>query len=240
MREGRTFRSAVPRGWARAKRTILSADAVSFLSAFILYVLAVGEVKGFAFTLGLSTVLDLVVVFLVTHPLVHLAAGSHVFTSPTWSGLGGWPRPGRSSERPPPGSAPRRSRYDDADEDTVRRPQRSARAATALGQAYGRQAGFLSRLSTGTGAFNILGRRKIYYIVSGRAGGRLDPADRVPRLPLRDRFRRRHHPDRSSRPTGSRVSTTEVAAGRSPRRPGSRPDVGADGRQPDPGHLADR
>lgn len=89
VREGRTFRSAVPRGWARAKRTILSADAVSFLSAFILYILAVGEVKGFAFTLGLSTVLDLVVVFLVTHPLVHLAAGSKLFQSPTWSGLGG-------------------------------------------------------------------------------------------------------------------------------------------------------
>ena len=88
VREGRTFRSAVPRGWQRAKRTILSADAVSFLSAAILYIFAVGEVKGFAFTLGLSTVLDLVVVFLVTHPLVHLAAGSPMFTSPRWSGLG--------------------------------------------------------------------------------------------------------------------------------------------------------
>jgi len=89
VREGRTFRSAVPRGWQRAKRTILSADAVSFMSAGILYVLAVGEVKGFAFTLGLSTVLDLVVVFLVTHPLVHLAAGSPIFASTRWSGLGG-------------------------------------------------------------------------------------------------------------------------------------------------------
>jgi len=89
VREGRTFRSAVPRGWQRAQRTILSADAVSFLSAAILYLLAVGEVKGFAFTLGLSTVLDLVVVFLVTHPLVHLAAGSPIFTSTRWSGLGG-------------------------------------------------------------------------------------------------------------------------------------------------------
>jgi preprotein translocase subunit SecD len=89
VREGRTFRSAVPRGWTRAKRTILSADAVSFLSAFILYLLAVGEVKGFAFTLGLTTVLDLVVVFLVTHPLVHLAAGAKLFQSPIWSGLGG-------------------------------------------------------------------------------------------------------------------------------------------------------
>ncbi len=88
VREGRTFRSAVPRGWIRARRTILSADAVSFLAAAILYVLAVGEVKGFAFTLGLSTVLDLVVVFLVTHPLVALASGSRVFASPRWSGLG--------------------------------------------------------------------------------------------------------------------------------------------------------
>lgn len=88
VREGRTFRSAVPRGWQQAKRTILSADAVTFLASAVLYVLAVGEVKGFAFTLGLSTVLDLVVVFLVTHPLVALASGSKIFSSPKWSGLG--------------------------------------------------------------------------------------------------------------------------------------------------------
>lgn len=88
MRDGRTFRSAVPRGWVRARRTILSADAVSFLASAVLYLLAVGQVKGFAFTLGLSTVLDLVVVFLVTHPLVSLAAGSRVFSSPSLSGLG--------------------------------------------------------------------------------------------------------------------------------------------------------
>jgi len=88
VREGRTFRSAVPRGWVRARRTILSADAVSFLASAVLYILAVGQVKGFAFTLGLSTVLDLVVVFLVTHPLVALASGSRVFGSPAMSGLG--------------------------------------------------------------------------------------------------------------------------------------------------------
>jgi preprotein translocase subunit SecD len=88
VREGRTFRSAVPRGWERAKRTILSADAVSFLSAVVLYLVAVGDVKGFAFTLGLSTVLDLVVVYLVTHPLVALASGSRIFNSPRFSGLG--------------------------------------------------------------------------------------------------------------------------------------------------------
>ncbi len=88
VREGRSFRSAVPRGWERAKRTILSADAVSFLSAVILYLVAIGDVKGFAFTLGLSTVLDLVVVFMVTHPLVAIASGTKLFNSPRFSGLG--------------------------------------------------------------------------------------------------------------------------------------------------------
>lgn len=88
IRDGRTFRSAVPRGWIRARRTILSADAVSFLAAAVLYVLAVGQVKGFAFTLGMSTVLDLVVVFLVTHPLVALASRNKFLSHPAMSGLG--------------------------------------------------------------------------------------------------------------------------------------------------------
>lgn len=89
MREGRTFRSAVPRAWVRSRRTILSADMVSFLAAAILYVLAVGQVKGFAFTLGMSTVLDLVVVFLVTHPLVSMISKSKRLSNPKLSGLGG-------------------------------------------------------------------------------------------------------------------------------------------------------
>jgi preprotein translocase subunit SecD len=88
MREGRTFRSAVPRAWVRGRRTILSADAVLFLSAAVLYLLAVGQVKGFAFTLGMSTVLDLVVVFLVTHPLVALVSTSKRLSSPKLVGLG--------------------------------------------------------------------------------------------------------------------------------------------------------
>jgi preprotein translocase subunit SecD len=99
MREGRTFRSAVPRGWVRARRTILSADAVSFLASAVLYMLAVGQVRGFAFTLGLSTVLDLIVVFLVTHPLVALAAKSRVFSNPGLSGLGEAARAGAARRR---------------------------------------------------------------------------------------------------------------------------------------------
>ena len=105
MREGRTFRSAVPRGWVRARRTILSADAVSFLASAVLYLLAVGQVKGFAFTLGLSTVLDLVVVFLVTHPLVALASSSRVFGSPALSGLGAVAKIGAERRQTAAGSA---------------------------------------------------------------------------------------------------------------------------------------
>lgn len=89
VREGRTFRSAVPRGWLRARRTILASDVVLFIGAAVLYILAVGEVRGFAFTLGLSTVLDLIVTFLVTHPLVSLTARSKKLSGPRYSGLGG-------------------------------------------------------------------------------------------------------------------------------------------------------
>lgn len=88
VREGRSMRSGVPRAWVRARRTILSADAVSFLAAAILYYLAAGAVKGFAFTLGLSTILDLVIVFLFTHPLVSIASRSKTFSSARFSGLG--------------------------------------------------------------------------------------------------------------------------------------------------------
>lgn len=88
IREGRSFRSAVPRGWARARKTILSGNAVTFLAAAVLYFLAVGQVKGFAFTLGLTTILDVVVVFLVTWPLIYLASKSPTMAKPSLNGLG--------------------------------------------------------------------------------------------------------------------------------------------------------
>lgn len=76
VREGRTPRAAVEHGWLRARRTIVSADFVSILASVVLYVVSVGSVKGFAFALGLSTVIDLVVVFFFTKPLVSaFAAG---------------------------------------------------------------------------------------------------------------------------------------------------------------------
>lgn len=88
IREGRSFRSAVPRGWARARKTIVSGNAVTLLAAAVLYFLAVGQVKGFAFTLGLTTILDVVVVFLVTWPLVYLASKSPTLSKPSFNGLG--------------------------------------------------------------------------------------------------------------------------------------------------------
>jgi len=88
IREGRSFRSAVPRGWNRARKTILSGNAVTFLAAAVLYVLAVGQVKGFAFTLGLTTILDVVVVFLVTWPIVYVASKSPMMAKPRLNGLG--------------------------------------------------------------------------------------------------------------------------------------------------------
>jgi preprotein translocase subunit SecD len=88
IREGRSFRSAVPRGWVRARKTILSGNAVSFLAAAVLYFLAIGEVKGFAFTLGLTTILDTVVVFLVTWPLLYLASKTTLLAKPAFNGLG--------------------------------------------------------------------------------------------------------------------------------------------------------
>jgi preprotein translocase subunit SecD len=97
VREGRTFRSAVPRAWVRARRTILASDGVSFLAAVVLYAIAVSDVQGFAFTLGMSTVLDLLIVFLVTHPLVVLASRSKTLSKPSMSGLGAVQRAGAAS-----------------------------------------------------------------------------------------------------------------------------------------------
>jgi preprotein translocase subunit SecD len=74
VREGKQLRPAVEAGWERALRTILVSDTVSFLAALLLYYFSIGEVKGFAYTLGLTTLIDIVVVFLFTKPMVTLLA----------------------------------------------------------------------------------------------------------------------------------------------------------------------
>jgi preprotein translocase subunit SecD len=74
LRDGRALESAIEAGWKRAIRTILASDTVNFLAAVILFILAVGDVKGFALTLGLTTIVDVIVVALFTHPILQLIA----------------------------------------------------------------------------------------------------------------------------------------------------------------------
>ncbi|WP_441247258.1 protein translocase subunit SecD [Kitasatospora sp. McL0602] len=88
VREGAPLRPAVQRAWPRARRTILVSDFVSFLCAAVLYLVTVGKVRGFAFTLGLTTLLDIVVIFLFTKPLITLLARRKFFSEGhPWSGL---------------------------------------------------------------------------------------------------------------------------------------------------------
>lgn len=110
VREGRRLDAAVEQGWKRARRTILASDAVNLLAAVVLYFLAVGGVRGFAFTLGLTTVIDLLVVFCFTHPMMQLLVrtkfygGGHRFSGLDPLHLGATAAPayrGRGSFRTP-------------------------------------------------------------------------------------------------------------------------------------------
>ena len=88
IRSGKTIRSSVDKGFSRAYRTVLAADAVSFIGAVILYLLAIGPVRGFAFFLGLSTLLDVFTAYFFTRPLVIIMGRSRAFTEARWIGVG--------------------------------------------------------------------------------------------------------------------------------------------------------
>jgi preprotein translocase subunit SecD len=106
VREGRSLRAAVERGWGRARRTILVSDTVSFLAAALLYYFAIGSVRGFAFTLGLTTIIDVIVVFTFTKPMMTLLARTKFFGGGhPMSGLD----PGRLGARAPWRGTPRRT-----------------------------------------------------------------------------------------------------------------------------------
>ncbi|WP_281444719.1 protein translocase subunit SecD, partial [Paenarthrobacter nicotinovorans] len=79
LRDGRGLVSAVENGWKRAKRTVLASKAVNLLAALVLYFVAVGNVRGFAFTLGLTALADLLVVFMFTHPMLQVLARTKFF-----------------------------------------------------------------------------------------------------------------------------------------------------------------
>jgi len=87
IRSGKTIRSSVDRGFKRAYRTILAADLVSIFAAGTLYILSVGAVRGFAFFLGLSTLLDLITAYVFTRPMVVLLGRSRFFTEARWVGV---------------------------------------------------------------------------------------------------------------------------------------------------------
>ena len=116
VREGRSLRAAVERGWTRARRTILVSDTVSFLAALLLYILSIGDVRGFAFTLGMTTLIDVIVVFLFTKPMVTLLARTKFYgQGHPMSGLDparlGARAPWRGSRRPArPRALPARGR----------------------------------------------------------------------------------------------------------------------------------
>jgi preprotein translocase subunit SecD len=105
VRDGKSLRAAVERGWQRARRTILVSDTVSFIAAAVLYKFAVSDVQNFAFTLGLTTLVDVVVVFLFTKPMVTLLArtkfygGGHKLSGLDPARLGAR-SPWRGSRRP--------------------------------------------------------------------------------------------------------------------------------------------
>jgi preprotein translocase subunit SecD len=114
VRDGKQLRPAVESGWKRARRTILVSDTVSFLAAVLLYKFATSDVQGFAFTLGLTTLIDVLVVFTFTKPMMTLLAGTKFFGGGhRWSGLD----PKRLGARTPWRSG-------------VRRQQRTTRTAT--------------------------------------------------------------------------------------------------------------
>lgn len=88
MRDGKPLRVAVETGWQRARRTIVVADLVSLISAVVLYIVSVGSVRGFAFTLGVTTIIDLIIIFFFTKPMVALYAKMKFFQSGSkWSGV---------------------------------------------------------------------------------------------------------------------------------------------------------
>ncbi|MFP8905325.1 protein translocase subunit SecD [Streptomyces atacamensis] len=88
IREGRSVRAAFERAWPSARRTILVSDVVSIIAAIVLFIVSIGSVQGFAFVLGLTTALDLAIVFLLTKPMMTIMAGRKFFTSGhPWSGL---------------------------------------------------------------------------------------------------------------------------------------------------------
>jgi protein-export membrane protein SecD/preprotein translocase SecF subunit len=177
VREGKSLRVAVERGWQRARRTILVSDTVSFIAAAVLYKFAVTDVQNFAFTLGLTTLVDVVVVFLFTKPTITLLARTEFFGGGhKLSGLDparlGARSPWRGTRRPAARQHPGRAQPGSAQAE--RAPGESSRRDPAPDQPEG---GMMSRLGAiravpgrlyrGEVSIEFVGRRKLWYTISG-------------------------------------------------------------------------
>ncbi|QNV38960.1 protein translocase subunit SecD [Rothia amarae] len=143
IREGRTIPAAVDHGWVSARKTILASKAVNLLAAVVLYVVSVGSVRGFAFTLGLTAIADLIVVFLFTHPMLSLLARTRYFgEGRRHSGLS----PESLGAVPLYRGAGRIRKPEDSDGLTIAERRRAARAQTQQASS----AGSVPTESTGT------------------------------------------------------------------------------------------
>ncbi len=159
VREGKQLRPAVEAGWKRARRTILVSDTVSFIAAILLYYFSIGEVKGFAYTLGLTTLIDVIVVFLFTKPMVTLLARTKFFgNGHPLSGLD----PARLGARTPWRSSVRRTQV-------RRRPDaapRSTASRNTRGGVMSRLGQIGSRLYRGEVSYDFVGRQRRWYTIS--------------------------------------------------------------------------
>ncbi len=178
VREGRYLEGAVEAGWVRARRTILASDAVNFLAAIVLYLLAVGGVRGFAFTLGLTTLVDVFVVFFFTHPLMQLLDPDEVLRRRPPAVRAGSRPPRRVGEHVPRSRAVRTARRVAQAHDDRRTPCRGVRWKVGRGARHrGRRrdegrgalmpsfAQFGNDLYTGKRSYDIIGKRRRWFIL---------------------------------------------------------------------------
>ena len=165
VRDGKALRPAVEAGWKRARRTILVSDTVSFLAAVLLYHFATSDVQGFAYTLGLTTIIDVIVVFLFTKPMVTLLAGTKFFSSGNkWSGLD----PERLGAKTPWRSGRRTVRSNRTGAAGTGRTRRRRQLLDHL--QGGMMAGFggiAGRLYRGEVSVNFVRRQRMWYTISG-------------------------------------------------------------------------
>ena len=178
LREGKSLEGAVETGWRRARRTVLASDAVNLLAAAVLFVLAVGDVQGFALTLGLSTLIDVLVVTLFTHPILQLLARrpffaeGHAFSGLDPRALGAVYR-GRGQFREPAiagrGAVRGGGRGPAAADDRRAEGRRAGRRREGTRLMAGGLTRFGNDLYTGARSIDFIKRRRIWYLVSGTA-----------------------------------------------------------------------